>query len=316
MKLSKKILLVPLLLSTTLTSCSGANKAYAVADYRKTLVYHDNFKIVQLTDLHYGVSTDFDEANAYVTKEIKESSPDLIVITGDTFMNSNAKIVNKVVSFLDSFDVPFALTYGNHDFQGDYSSDYIGEVLTKTKNAVFVDYADDDIYGKTNYFIDLVNGEETKYRLYIIDSNSYWQSGLFVGYDIIHEDQIKHLEKIAEEYGKVPSLAFFHIPLFEFTDANNLYKEGKIEGTGTNEEKCSVGYQKSDAFLRMKNIGVKGMFIGHDHINDTTLLYEDVILSYGMKSTAEIYHDKIGYASINLTSSSLSLNDIEKVVLK
>ncbi len=313
--MKQKILTVFSLLALTLASCSTSSKTYQVSDYRKTLTYHENFKILQLTDMHYSISTVISDTNAYVEKEIKEADPDLIVITGDTFMDASTSLVKTVLDFIDSFNIPFAFTYGNHDFQGNYGSDYIGQQVSKTKNAVYVDYSDDDIYGKANYFIDLMDGNSVKYRLFILDSNSYWQSGSFIGYDIIHEDQIKHIEDISSTYGKADSLAFYHIPVYEFADAYDLYKAGSVEGSGTNEEKCCVGYKRTDAFSRMKNCGVKGMFIGHDHINDTTLLYEDVVLSYGMKSMAEIYHHKIGYCVITLTSQAFSMADIQKVVI-
>lgn len=312
--MKKKFLFAGFSLILLLTSCNGTS--HPISDYRKTLTYKEGFKILQLTDIHNSNVTDLTASNAYVKEEIEDADPDLIVITGDTFMDANKTIVNSTIDFIDSFNIPFAFTYGNHDLQGNYDDDYINRTLTSTKNAVFVDYDKDALYGRTNYFIDLTKDNTTVYRLYILDSNSYWQNSAFIGYDIFHEEQIKHVEDITEAYGKVPSLAFFHIPLYEFRTAYNLYKEGdtSVVGIGTNEEKCSVGYTETNAFNRMKACGIEGMFIGHDHINDTTLLYNNVVLSYGMKSTAEIYHDKIGYTTITLNSTGFSMTDVKKVI--
>lgn len=305
-----------LLASLSLAGCSSA-KSYQIGDYRKTMAFHEGFKVLQLTDLHYSVTTILPDADAFVKQEIEDANADLIVITGDTFMDASTSIVQHVINYLDSFNVPFALTYGNHDFQGDYSSDYIGSLLEKTTNAVYVDYADDDIYGKTNYFIDLVKDNSVAYRLYIVDSNSYWYNGFGVkmGYDIIHEDQLVQMEKAKETFGAAPALAFYHIPVYEFSTAYTQYQNGEIPGVGENHEKCSVGYQESDAFARMKAVGVEGMFIGHDHINTTTLLYQDVYLSYGMKGTKEIYHESIGYTLLTLNTSGFGFDNIQKVVI-
>ncbi|MFA6830339.1 MAG: metallophosphoesterase [Bacilli bacterium] len=303
------------LVSLLLLSSCNQTKSYPLEDYRKTMPFHVGFKILQLTDLHYCLSTDINQTNAVVKSEIDASNPDLIVLTGDTFMAANKAIVNFTFSFLDTFNIPFAFTYGNHDLQGTYDTNYLHYAISQTKNALFVDYDDDNLYGRSNYFIDLLEGNTTKYRLYILDSNSYWKANSFVGYDVFHEEQIQHVENIASTYGIVSSLAFFHLPLYEFKVAYQEYKEGLIEGNGVNNEKCTVSYTSSDAFERFKNVGIEGMFIGHNHTNYSTLDYQNVLLSYGVKSTSEIYHKKIGYSVITLNSDHLKLTDIEKVFI-
>ncbi|MFA6830517.1 MAG: metallophosphoesterase [Bacilli bacterium] len=311
----KKRLFCFSLVSLLLLSSCNQSRSYPLADYKKTMPFHVGFKILQLTDLHYSLSTDLNQTNAVVKSEIEASNPDLIVLTGDSFMDANKAIVNYTFSFLDSFNIPFAFTYGNHDLQGTYDTNFIHYALGQTKNALFVDYDDDDLYGRSNYFIDLVEGNNTKYRLYILDSNSYWKAKSFVGYDVFHEEQIKHVENIAATYGTVPSLAFFHLPLYEFKVAYQEYQEGLIAGNGVNNEKCSVCYTSSDAFSRFKASGIEGMFIGHKHTNYSTLDYQNVFLSYGVKSTSEIYHKRIGYSFITLNSEHLQSNDIEKVFI-
>ena len=319
--MKKKALSV--LLSLFLFAASSCSKpVYSVSDYEKTMSYRNGFTILQWTDIHLGVESDTVKVQEVLDEELKDCSaslgrnPDLIVITGDTFLNATKGIVNEFFDYLDSKDIPFAFTYGNHDFQGSYANDYIGKVIESKKNSVFVDYPEDDLQGRANYYIDLKEGEATKYRLFILDSNNYYQDGFDIHYDIIHEDQLAHMDAIVKEKGKVPSLAFYHIPVYEFADAYKEYQEGKIEGNGENEEKVCYGYKRTDAFSRMKEDGVIGMFCGHDHINNSTLLYRDVLLSYGMKSTYEIYNDKVGYSLIQLHGQSqLSLGDVTKAVI-
>ena len=304
-----------------LTGCNNgqARKEYKIEDYKLTMNYKSDFKIMQLTDLHFSLQTDFARATKYLKNNIQTCSPDLMVLTGDTFMDANESIVKNVLDFIDSFNIPFALTYGNHDFQGDYDYYYVSRYAKTKKNAMFVDYEDDDIYGQTNYFIDLMEEETVKYRLYIIDSNSYHFNGFKYNYDIIHEDQIKHLEDIYNEDGDAFGLAFYHIPLYEASDALKLYKEGEIPGQGEQNEKVSYGYKRTDAFNRMKNIGIKAHFYGHDHVNNADVLYEGVTLSYGTKSTSEIYNndDLVGYKEIILKddmSWSIENNLFNRVV--
>lgn len=308
----------------SLSSCSS----YGVSDvepYKLEMEYKSGFKIMQLTDVHIAIQTDLENVKAIISQDVKEASPDLIVFTGDTFMESNKTIVRSALSYFDSLNVPFAFTYGNHDFQGDFDSYFIQERLKECKNAMYVDFENDNIYGQANYFIDLKSGGATKYRLYVIDSNNYHRVGMLYPYDIIHEDQIQHIENIAKTEGNVPSLAFFHIPLYEWDDAykaiyvdeTSSYYHSVANGYDANleqAEKVSYGYMRNDAFSRFKACGIQGMFVGHDHINNTTMVWNDVILSYGVKSSYEIYNDKIGYTLITLTDSlKLAKEDVQKI---
>ena len=318
MKTNSKVIL--LCLPLFLSSCSlSAKKSYPVSDYRSTLPFKDNFKIMQLTDLHFSVQSDYKRVTNYLSLNIRSCNPDLIILTGDTFMDSSKNIVDNVINFIDSFNIPFAFTYGNHDKQGMYGADYINLYLSKTRNSLLRDYSDDVLFGDANYFIDLMEGKNTKYRLYIIDSNTYHYNGIDFDYDVIHDDQIAHLEEIEQSEGKVPSLAFYHIPLYEADDAYLEVEAGKItEYKGKNFEKRAVGYKRTDAFTRMKNIGVIGHFYGHDHINYTDIMYEGVTLSYGVKSTPEIYNseDLLGYKTITLKNDmNYDLTNIESVVV-
>ncbi len=283
------------------------------------MTYKEDFKIMQLTDLHFSVQSDFQINKNYLTKNIKKCRPDLIILTGDAFLDCSRSIVDKVLNFINSFNIPFAFTYGNHDLQGDYNYRYINDSLLNLKNSVLKDPTNDDVFGNANYFIDLTDSGATKYRLYIIDSNNYHFTGIKYGYDVIHDDQLNHIDKIVQEYGKVPSFAFYHIPLYEARDAYEAIKSGeKLAYKGVNNEKCSVGYKRTDAFERLKNDGVIGHFYGHDHINYTDIMYEGVTLSYGLKSTHEIYNneDLLGYKTITLKSDmSYDLSNIETVVV-
>lgn len=307
MKNQRKIVLLSLF-PFLLCGCSNLNsfKDYGINDYKLIMDYKEDFKIMQLTDLHFSRQCDFKRTTDYLRKNILTSSPDLLILTGDTFMDANKSIVNNVFSFIDSFNIPFAFTYGNHDLQGDYDYYYIARELKNYKNAKYIDYEDDNIYGKANYFIDLMEESKIKYRIYIIDSNSYHFNGLKYEYDIIHEDQIKHLENINKIDGEAFGLAFYHIPLYEMHDALRLYKRGSSEviGRGEQNEKVCYAYKRTDAFNRMKNIDIKGHFFGHDHINNADVMYQGVSLSYGVKSTREIYHNDnmIGYKEIVLKS--------------
>jgi len=314
MKISKKITSVLAFASLILSGCGEAD---GVKKYSLDLDYKEDFRILWLTDIHYGQGI-IDKQNelAHLKTMIEDANnPDLMILTGDTFWEESASDVDDLIFFIDSFNIKWAFTYGNHDLEPFDGLDtyYINRKISETKNKVFIDYENDDIDGLTNYYINLKEGEKTIYRLYIIDSNSYNADG---DYDIIHRNQLEHLINInKKEADNAPGLAFFHIPLWEFADAYKGYKEGIYTGREVNEEDCCVGYKNNGAYSVMNSINIKGCFAGHDHVNDSDINYKDeMILSYGLKGSDLCYYDNvlIGYKMITLPkdSSKFSLDCI------
>src|SRR5574344_942515 len=133
MKTKNKLIGFSLLL-VLLTGCSSLNnsKEYSIDSYKLTMNYKSDFKIMQLTDLHFSVQSDFEKNKTYLTKNITSSNPDLMVLTGDTFMDATKNIVRNVLDFVDSFNIPFAITFGNHDIQGDYDYNFISNYIKST----------------------------------------------------------------------------------------------------------------------------------------------------------------------------------------
>ena len=206
----RKQLLTVLLLCALLlcaVGCADAQHgvgktAYAVQQYRTTMQYYEDFKILQIADLHLGIETDVALQLQIVCQTIRLEQPDLIILTGDNFMYASKGVVKSLISTLNEECAAltlarngrltkFTLTFGNHDNQGDYSRYYINNVISSyvtgdgneiadQKFAAFVDYEDDNLFGLANFYIDLVDDRtksldavDVKYRVHIIDSNTY-----------------------------------------------------------------------------------------------------------------------------------------------
>lgn len=302
----------------SISSCSSIH--YETASYVKELDYHEGYKILQLTDIHWSLSSNIDIESAFLSKVISEASPDLIICTGDSFMDASASTVDTLYNFMDSKNIPWTVTFGNHDTQGLYSPSYVATRMLSTRNGVFTYLSDDDIYGDSNYILNLVKQGEVKWQLYCLDSNSYINNGITdYNYDYIHQDQISWYENAITDTNKgssqiVPSLAFFHIPLPEFGEAwaslpvsdqiglyngstgvkTQVIKEGKQAATyifgEMNEESCpsKVNNGFFDSAKKMKS--TKGIFVGHDHINAFAVEYDGITLSYGLKSGDGCYY--------------------------
>lgn len=317
---------------------------YDVNDYRTTMEFYDGFKILQLTDLHLGIESDLKKQLDVVRYAIREESPDLVVLTGDNFMYATKSIVDILMSTLNDECkmlteqrgklTKFAITFGNHDNQGDYSKYYVNSVIksyTTTdgneiadgKYGAFKDYDDDELFGNANYFIDLVddrakdkNSVDVKYRLHIIDSNSYHFTGVKYKYDVIHTDQLEHANKIyqsATADKDYIGLSFFHIPFEEFEEVRIQYENAQNPseiGQGEFREHVLFPYENNGSYTKMKDANIVAFFVGHDHINYGDFIYnalstsvgDKAIFSYGVKTTNQLYHetDMIGYKTITL----------------
>ena len=78
----------------SLASCSApSGKEHSVDEYRTTMQYYEDFKVLQLADLHFGIQTDIASQLDIVKNTIRTEKPDLIILTGDNFMYASKSIV-------------------------------------------------------------------------------------------------------------------------------------------------------------------------------------------------------------------------------
>lgn len=351
----KKIMAIGLICAAllSLAGCSAyrdvphdtGKNSYPVSEYRTTMQYYEDFKILQIADLHLGIETDVGHQLEILKDSIRKEQPDLIILTGDNFMYASKGVVKSLISTLNEECAAltaarggrlskFTMTFGNHDNQGDYSRYYINDVMStyatadgseiaEQKFAAFVDFEDDNLFGLTNFYIDLVDDRakdsdtvDVKYRVHVIDSNTYHFNGTDYDYDVIHDEQLEHAVNIYEQATADKDyigLAFFHIPLHEFQDAYEEFKlaeDPSLLGQGEFREDALHGYRNNGSYAKLREANIVAFFCGHDHINYGDFIYRAnsgdtslrAIFSYGVKSTNQLYHgtDMIGYKTITL----------------
>lgn len=325
-------------------------------------VTNNEFKIIQLTDVHLGggfLSTKKDRwAMNAVANMITVEKPDLVVVTGDaafpvpfssgSFNNySGAQIFAEM---METLGVYWVFAYGNHDTEAysyfdraDLDKFYSGVAAKKDSYCLYKSAKNISGYGNQVIKIKNTEGIVTQ-AITILDSHSYTDGdnfGILWKYDNLHEDQIKWYEKKMDKINadnaalgvaadhKVKNLAFFHIALREYREAwkelitadqnknvtdgkynnteNVIYKYGKMgEDLDPGKQNpmvtlfssydatygifCGIG---DDQFFEVgqKN-GLQGVFIGHDHLNNFSVEYKGVRLTYGMSI------DYLAYAGI------------------
>lgn len=239
-----------------------------------------SFKILQFTDVHWSDgSADDIKSNAVMESILILEKPDLVVFTGDmVFSEENAFFLQKVFEPVDKLGIPWATVFGNHDAEIGSGKEKLLQVQQESKLCL-TDAGDLAVSGLCNYYLSIKKSQNNNpsWILYFIDSGSYNENEKVGEYDFIQRDQIdwytKLSKKLNREFNGLPALSFFHIPLPEYNDVwdfNLCF--------GSKNEDCCCPKQNSGMFSAMLEMGdVKGVFVGHDHIND---YYGDL---YGIK---------------------------------
>ena len=312
--MNKKLLFAIPLITCLLASCSG-KVHYEESKYQISVKWEntdEDFRILQLCDIHLSQSDIFERHFKLIDKTIKDADPNLIVLNGDSFTYADKGVVTRLFSFIDSYDIPWTFTYGNHDDQGYFSDTYIQGILDSNKqlfkNAKFVNLPDDDVTGRSNFVINIYEREKIGdtyvsndlFQVYCLESHSY--NFDTIEYDFLKQDQIDWYERMVayetlKEGSLVPSAMYFHIPLPEFFNAWNDAKDGKPNAEilmGTTDEFGGGPLPSTDThmFDKVKELGSTiAISCAHDHINDSVIMYDDVALCFGVHSTDRIYYD-------------------------
>lgn len=321
---TKKLMILMLIVSMLSVLLCGCSESVHYADvpdqYVRTLDYHDDFVIVQLTDIHWNSSTlignDEYGSVAYIKSVInaieeKFGGIDLIEITGDTFCLTSPLAVNHFIDMMESIKIPYAMTWGNHDRQSTYNPNWLSKKIINAPYSLYTEVDNDDLNGRGNYVIELMENDKPVWQIFNIDSGASYRTGaadIGLEYDFVRQDQIDWFDEMHKNAGSdVPVMCYYHIPQIEFVDAFEAIEAGdpeykskftKLEGISISPYATSL----NPVFVRNN---VKGVFIGHDHANDWTFTNPDgITYGYGVKTTAELYSSSVN-DECDLTGASV-----------
>lgn len=249
---------------------------------------------------------------------VAEKKPDLAVLTGDQIkgygisykgkgaelQNHVAETVRKILKPITDRNIPFTVTFGNHDRQVGVSNRQQMEQIYKKLPGCMGEQAEEINGGGTFHLpIYSADGRKMLLNLYLIDSGTDKKGG---GYEAVTKEQIawyrKTRDRLKEENGKyVPSIVFQHIPLCEYysvlkrvkrhtkkavrayrTHKNEFYLPGESCAPGDLLlEPPSVPDENTGEFEALKEKGdVLAVFVGHDHKNNFVGQLDGVKLGY------------------------------------
>lgn len=277
----------------------------------------------------FSVQKDARALNA-VAAMITAEKPDLVVITGDmaypvpfqagTFNNEIS--TKMLITLLEKLGVYYTVTFGNHDseFYGTHDREAVAAMWgdPSLKYSLF-QVGPDDVDGFGNHIIKVKNSDGiVKNAYFMFDSHDYTDGdilGIQWKYDNIHENQVEWYKNsvlaidaankaIDPDCPMFTSLAFFHIPLEEYGIAWNEFKANGYKDTENvkyfdgyyheADEGSYSGIYPDQLFETMLELGsTKGIFVGHDHVNNATLEYKGIRLTYGMSI------DYLAYPELN-----------------
>lgn len=251
-----------------------------------------SFKIVQFTDLHLTDGTETDLRSIKLMEKIlKEELPDLVVFTGDMVCGErNYTFIDGVIASMKKANTRWAFTFGNHDAEVGAGKDVLLK-LQQQSPLCLTEAGDSNASGVGNFSLNVLgqNSNKPAWVLYFFDSGCLNSNPKVEGYDFIKRDQINWYinksTKYRNSFGKVPALSFFHIPLPEYNEVwNNSICYGE-----KNEEVCCPK-QNSGLFSSMLEMDdIKGVFVGHDHINDYWGELYGIKLCYGRATGYNTY---------------------------
>ncbi len=283
-----------------------------------------DFVILNFTDLQMNDSEVFGEYGelAYDTmkKLIDETQPDLITVTGDNAWSVGAYF--QTINMLESFGIPWAPVMGNHDGQGTFGELWCATSFQRAKNCLFKFGPKDMGYG--NYIINITENGKVIHSVYMMDTHNNAdfkdENGNTVnGYDTLWKNQeewyswsVRGVNAAAGH--NVESSIFVHIPLYEYrlawseaydTDAGK-FRDGWSETSfGVNNEPVCAPPVNTGFFSVLKQLGsTKNVLCGHEHINDTSILYDGIRLTYTLKTGAGGYWNKEQNGGTTLTIAS------------
>jgi len=288
--------------STELWFPSSAYDESTVQDFR--IGPSGSFRILVLSDIQLGVNPFEDPRSlSIVASLVREAKPDLVLTTGDNTAGPLSRMrAKKLVSAMEKLGPPWGVVLGNHDSEGGADRPWLGRLYGSARNSVFRE-GPSTIHGVGNYSLNIRDREgRIAYCLVFLDSNSrrIYPDGR-KGYDLVYPDQIAWYEWLvrgvsAARYGAydpsagkvLPSILVMHIPVPEFTDAIGAWERGELgEGPvfGVKHEEPSVPSANSGLFGAALLLGsTTDILVGHDHVNNVSLPWKGIRLTYGTKT--------------------------------
>ena len=251
---------------------------------------------------------------------IERVHPDLITISGDLSWAGNEIAYEKLAAFLDSFRIPWAPVWGNHDNQD--GPDFINKMADNFLKHPYCLYEKGDpAIGNGNYIIKIEENGRPVEAIVMIDAHDRdpwkdekgedtWAWAKLIPAQLDwYREQITMLK--AEGYSDTTMI--LHIPIYAYWEAWNAaikpgvefekltvadsltgdcWNEGYKDSFGVRREGICSYPADEGAFAVIKELdSTHHIVCGHDHVNNFVISHKGVKFIYSLKAGAGCYWD-------------------------
>ena len=261
-----------------------------------------DFVILNLADIHfedYGYRALFSlDGEMIIKRAVADAQPDLIVLSGDIVCGDESSTlfsIERITDLMESFRIPWAPIFGNHDDEANCDLNFLADVMMSSPHCLMK--KGDPAMGVGNYIVNIAekNDEGTERiveSLFFMDSHHSQPNETQRQWVKWAADGINALTDNGAEIS-----LFMHIPLPEYQTAYDeawdkdakKWREGYDAYGALHETICcdrnpdgTPADQGMFAILKEAET-VKYVFCSHDHMNDFSINYQGIRLTYCMK---------------------------------
>ncbi len=245
----------------------------------------DTFRILQLTDFHADVSEyENERTRADVRALVAGHRPHFLAVTGDIWCGdarpeTAGMWMARELDFIASLETPWAFTWGNHDYAGDFARAQARILATPGYAA-----PETTPQGECHLEVHGAAGEPA-WDLFFVNSRDKWQLPGNLAWLLARS------KTLAETRGRVvPAIVFFHIPLMRYQRAID---EGRVKGIAMEEVLCWGDEADTGTDLILSTANVRACFCGHSHRNDCWFEEDGVVFAYGRSTGYGGYGDDV-----------------------
>ena len=272
------------------------------------------FKIMQIADIQENYQLNPDTIKL-ISLALDKEKPDLVVLTGDQIQGYSGCYLKeaemKVMHVIDEFiapikerNIPFAVTFGNHDDDCKCSRQLQMEHYTSFDNCVYSEPRCEEDPG--TFAITVKNSEDKDaLAIYLFDTGKAVMNG--ASFPPVKKEQIEWYQNKRDAFKEangdyLPGIVFQHIPVPEYFDVINkvnFFTRGRVEAYKSrkntfyslDKETLARGgfmYEAPAApdinagqFDALKEKGdIFAMYVGHDHNNSFYKKLDGIDLGY------------------------------------
>ena len=302
-----------------------------------------DFLILNLTDTHL---SDGEWAPGHEKRRILEGTirtlvervrPDLITVSGDLSYAGNKRAYEMLADYLDSFGIPWAPVWGNHDDQN--GPEAVERVVSGYLRHPLCLYERGPAeIGNGNYIIAIEEEGKPVEGLVMIDSHDREiftdaDGKPFEDWARLTPPQLdwyrEQVRKLSER-GCADTTMILHMPIYAYRDAAKAALREGIDSRAVTKEQAdgdevwNPGYEASFGLLRegicsppvdegafdaiLEAGTTRHVVAGHDHTNTFAIPWRGVWLCYGLKTGTGSYGEETinGGTVLRVTSRGVS----------